>query len=229
MKHLVVLTGAGISAESGLKTFRDAGGLWEGHHVEDVATPEAFYRQPELVLRFYNERRRQLDEVAPNRAHKLLAELETAFRVTIITQNVDDLHERGGSSRVLHLHGELRWACSSRNRELRTFLGSKDIMPGDTAADGSALRPDIVWFGEPVPMMETAVTETLNADLFLVIGTSLEVYPAASLIHYVPSGKPVFIIDPNRHTGKAGDGVEVIALPATEGMELLADRLFKLA
>lgn len=224
-KHLVVLSGAGISAESGLRTFRDAGGLWEGHRIEDVATPEAFRRNPELVQRFYNQRRQQLDEVEPNEAHLLLARLEQHFRVTVITQNVDDLHERAGSSRIIHLHGELRWACSSADRSIRQFIGSRAIATEDTAPDGSPLRPDIVWFGEAVPEMENAIRETLTADMFVVVGTSLEVYPAAGLLHYVPYGKPVYIIDPNRHAGMAGDFIEVIGQTATSGMRLLFEKL----
>lgn len=224
-KHLVVLTGAGISAESGLRTFRDAGGLWEGHRIEDVATPEAFRRNPELVQRFYNQRRRQLDEVEPNEAHLLLARLEQHFRVTVITQNVDDLHERAGSGRIIHLHGELRWACSSAERSIRQFIGSREIAPEDKAPDGSPLRPDIVWFGEAVPEMDNAIRETLTADVFLVVGTSLEVYPAAGLLHYVPYGNPVYIIDPNRHVGMAGDFIEVIGQTATAGMRLLYEKL----
>lgn len=225
MQHLVVLSGAGISAESGIKTFRDAGGLWEGQRIEDVSSPEGFRRNPSLVLDFYNQRRRQLDEVVPNEAHLLLAGLEDQFRITVVTQNVDDLHERAGSSNIIHLHGELRWACSSANREIRQFLGSRDILPGEKAADGSALRPDIVWFGEAVPKMEDALRATLQADLFLVIGTSLEVYPAASLLQFVPETTPVFVIDPNRHQGLNGDNLTVIAETATTGMHQLADRL----
>lgn len=225
MQHLVVLTGAGISAESGLKTFRDAGGLWEGYRFEEVATPEAFRRDPELVLRFYNQRRSQLDEVEPNSAHLLLAQLEQHYRVTIITQNVDDLHERAGSSRIVHLHGELRWACSSKNRQIREFIGGREIQSGDKAEDGSQLRPDIVWFGEAVPKMEDAIAETLTADIFLVVGTSLEVYPAAGLLDFVPYGKPVYIIDPNRHAGRGNDHIHVISDTATSGMRRLFDIL----
>jgi NAD-dependent deacetylase len=221
MQHLVVLTGAGISAESGLKTFRDSGGLWEGHRIEDVASPEGFARNPEMVLDFYNQRRRQLDQASPNDAHALLARLESHFQVTVITQNVDDLHERGGSSNVVHLHGELRYGCSSKNRDIRSFLGANDILYGDLATDGSQLRPDIVWFGEAVPKMDVAIGATLLADIFLVIGTSLEVYPAASLLHFVPHGKPVYIIDPARHTDRHNPHVRVISKKATDGMREL--------
>lgn len=217
----MVLTGAGISAESGLKTFRDSGGLWEGHRIEDVASPEGFAKNPELVLNFYNQRRRQLEEVEPNQAHLILASLEEHFLVTIITQNVDDLHERAGSRNVIHLHGELRYACSSKNREIRNYIGTKDILPGDTAEDGSQLRPDIVWFGEAVPKMEMAIAATLLADFFLVIGTSLEVYPAASLLHFVPQNKPVYIIDPARHADRRDPHIHVISKNATDGMRQL--------
>jgi NAD-dependent deacetylase len=218
MQHLVVFTGAGISAESGLNTFRDAGGLWEGHRIEDVASPEGFYRNPELVLNFYNQRRRQLDMVEPNEAHLLLAKMEDHFKVTVITQNVDDLHERGGSNNIIHLHGELRYACSSQNRSLRQYLGGKDILPGDRAPDGSALRPDIVWLGEAVPKMDEAIAATVMADIFLVIGTSLEVYPAASLINFVRPGKAIYIVDPNRHEERQHSHIRVISKKATDGM-----------
>lgn len=194
--HIVVLTGAGISAESGLSTFRDNGGLWEQHSVYDVATPEAFERNPELVLRFYNERRRQLAEVEPNRAHRLLAELEKAYRVTIITQNVDNLHERGGSSRVLHLHGELTKARSTRNPSTVYDIDYRSIELGDTCEHGSQLRPHIVWFGEEVPMIEVAAEVARTADHLLIVGTSLQVYPAAGLVHEVDFDVPVTVIDP---------------------------------
>ncbi|SFM38653.1 SIR2 family NAD-dependent protein deacylase [Marinobacter zhejiangensis] len=194
--HIVVLTGAGISAESGLSTFRDNGGLWEEHSVYDVATPEAFERNPELVLRFYNDRRRQLAEVAPNRAHELLAELEKTYRVTIITQNVDNLHERGGSSRVIHLHGELTKARSTRNPATIYDIDYRPIELGDTCEHGSQLRPHIVWFGEDVPMIEVAAEVARTADHLLIVGTSLQVYPAAGLVHEVDFDVPVTVIDP---------------------------------
>ncbi len=227
MQHLVVLTGAGISAESGIKTFRDAGGLWEGHRIEDVASPEGFRRNPTLVLDFYNQRRRQLDEVEPNTAHTLLSQLEQHYRVTVVTQNVDDLHERGGSQNIIHLHGELRWGCSSANREIRTFLGSNDIFLGDKAPDGSQLRPDIVWFGEAVPKMEDAMRATVTADVLLIIGTSLEVYPAASLINFVPAHCPIYIIDPNRHADIHDPNITVIKATATQGMQQMWQQLVK--
>jgi NAD-dependent deacetylase len=201
-RHIVVLTGAGISAESGLATFRDNDGLWEKHNVHDVATPEAFQRDPALVLRFYNERRRQLANTQPNRAHRLLAELETLYRVTIVTQNVDDLHERGGSTQVLHLHGELTKARSSNNPQAIHNIGYRDISLGEHGEDGSQLRPYIVWFGEEVPMMEAAVELVRSADDLLIVGTSLQVYPAAGLVHEVDRDVPITVIDPATPAGR---------------------------
>lgn len=221
MQHLVVLSGAGISAESGIRTFRDAGGLWEGHRIEDVASPEGFHRNPGLVLDFYNQRRRQLAQVGPNEAHNLITRLERHFRVTVITQNVDDLHERAGNSRIVHLHGELVYGCSGRNRELREYVGYSDILPGRLAADGTQLRPDIVWFGEAVPKMDSAIAETLKADIFVVVGTSLEVYPAAGLLDFAPSGCKIFVIDPQRHQELRASGFTLIPKTATEGMREL--------
>ena len=191
MKHIVVLTGAGMSAESGLKTFRDADGLWEGHNVMEVATPEGFAANPALVLEFYNQRRRQLFEVTPNSAHFGLAELEKNYKVTIVTQNVDDLHERAGSKNVIHLHGEL---LKARNivDEFSVIDCKTDIKLGDTCPKGHQLRPHIVWFGEAVPMIDTAVDVCMTADILLIIGTSMQVYPAASLMHYVPEHTPTF-------------------------------------
>jgi len=195
-EHIVVLTGAGISAESGLSTFRDNGGLWEQHSVYDVATPEAFERNRDLVLRFYNERRRQLLSVQPNPAHRLLAELENRYRVTVVTQNVDDLHERGGSSNVIHLHGELTKARSSVNPDLIYDIGYNDIKPGDTCDLGTQLRPHIVWFGEEVPMLDAAAEVVRTADELLIVGTSLQVYPAAGLVYEVDIDVPITVIDP---------------------------------
>ena len=194
--HIVVLTGAGISAESGLSTFRDNGGLWEEYSVYDVATPEAFERNPELVLRFYNDRRRQLESAEPNRAHQLLAELEKRYQVSIITQNVDNLHERAGSSQVIHLHGELTKARSTRYPDEVYDIGYKSIELGDTCERGSQLRPHIVWFGELVPMIEVAAEVARMADQLLIVGTSLQVYPAAGLVHEVDFDVPVTVIDP---------------------------------
>ncbi|MFB2703365.1 MULTISPECIES: SIR2 family NAD-dependent protein deacylase [Marinobacter] len=195
-EHIVVLTGAGISAESGLSTFRDSGGLWEQHSVYDVATPEAFARNQELVLRFYNERRHQLESVQPNPAHRLLAELESRYRVTVVTQNVDDLHERGGSTNVLHLHGELTKARSSGFPDLIYDIGYKEIHPGDVCERGTQLRPHIVWFGEEVPMLDAAAEVVRTADRLLIVGTSLQVYPAAGLVYEVDIDVPITVIDP---------------------------------
>ena len=189
-----------MSAESGLSTFRDNGGLWEQYSVYDVATPEAFERNQELVLRFYNERRRQLENAQPNRGHQLLAELEKDHQVTVITQNVDDLHERGGSSRVIHLHGELIKARSSVHADLVYDIGYNDIQPGDTCDRGAQLRPHVVWFGEEVPMLEAAAKMVRTADHLLIIGTSLQVYPAASLAHEADMTVPITVIDPDAPT-----------------------------
>lgn len=215
-EHIVVLTGAGISAESGLSTFRDSGGLWERHSIYDVATPEAFARNPELVLRFYNERRRQLQSARPNRAHRLLAELEQQYRVTIVTQNVDDLHERGGSSQVIHLHGELTKARSSRYTELVYNIGFGDIHLGDTCERGAQLRPHIVWFGEEVPMIDVAAEVVATADHLLIVGTSLQVYPAASLVHEAAFDVPITVIDPGEPAGVSR--ARVIQKGASEGV-----------
>lgn len=216
MKHLVVLTGAGMSAESGLKTFRDANGLWEGHEVMAVASPEGFAANPELVFDFYNQRRQQLLEVKPNKAHTALADLEKHFKVTIITQNVDDLHERAGSSNVIHLHGELLKVRSVQN-EKSLLDWKKDLNLGDLDANGHQLRPHIVWFGEAVPLIDKAVEICQTADRLLIIGTSLQVYPAASLMHYVPDHTPMYFIDPNPAVSSTKN-LTVIAKTATEGI-----------
>ncbi|WP_405570058.1 SIR2 family NAD-dependent protein deacylase [Winogradskyella sp. Asnod2-B02-A] len=223
MKHIVVLTGAGISAESGIKTFRDADGLWEGHDVMEVASPQGFARNPELVLNFYNERRRQLNEVKPNQAHKDLATLENDYKVTIITQNVDDLHERAGSRDVIHLHGELR-KIRSTNNENDIKVWEEDLKLGDTCEKGYQLRPHIVWFGEAVPMIEKAVEICYTADILVIIGTSMQVYPAASLIDYVQPNTPIYYIDPKPAMSNNGK-VTVIAKSATEGMKDLLSTL----
>lgn len=227
MKKLVVLSGAGISAESGIKTFRDYNGLWENHRIEDVASPEGFARNPQLVLDFYNARRQQLKEVKPNTAHKLLAELEDFFDVQIITQNVDDLHERGGSSKIIHLHGELTKARSiNDNSEIVNYID--DIKLGDLHKDGSQLRPHIVWFGEMVPEMDNAIEVASQADLFLVIGTSMQVYPAASVVRYVPAHCEIFVIDPNMENPNSFTRNEnYIKASATEGMKQLKEILIK--
>jgi NAD-dependent deacetylase len=227
-KKLVVLTGAGISAESGIKTFRDSDGLWEGHDVMEVATPEGWRKNQELVLDFYNKRRQQLKEVKPNLGHYILAELEKDFDVHIITQNVDDLHERAGSKKVLHLHGELLKVRSTRNRDL-ILDWTDDLYTGDLDENGDQLRPHIVWFGEDVPALEEAIEITETADYFAVIGTSLQVYPAAGLISYTYSITPVFYIDPKPIAiPNIQNKVEVIAKVASEGVAELRERLLEI-
>ena len=216
-KHLVVLTGAGMSAESGIKTFRDADGLWEGHDVMQVATPEGFIENPELVLDFYNQRRKQLFEVEPNTAHIALAQLEQNFKVSIVTQNVDDLHERAGSSNVMHLHGELLKVRSTFN-EFNVIEWTKDLVLGDHCDQGYQLRPHIVWFGEAVPMIPKAISICERADILLIIGTSLQVYPAASLMHYASSKTKIFYIDP-KPTIERHQNLTVISKSATEGIK----------
>jgi NAD-dependent deacetylase len=226
MKKLVVLTGAGISAESGIKTFRDAGGLWEGHDVMEVASYEGWLKNKELVLDFYNQRRKQLFEVQPNLGHFTLAELETDFDVHIITQNVDDLHERAGSSKVLHLHGELLKVRSDRNPPKQILDWNTDLKLGDLDQNENQLRPHIVWFGEAVPALEEAVEIAQQADYFAVVGTSLQVYPAAGLIHYAPLHVPIFYIDPNPATiYDLAHSLEVIPMNATEGVPFLKRNL----
>jgi NAD-dependent deacetylase len=225
-KKLIVLTGAGISAESGIKTFRDADGLWEGHNVMDVASPEGWHRDKVLVLDFYNQRRRQLQLVKPNQGHIVLAELEKNFEVHIITQNVDNLHEQAGSTNVLHLHGELLKVRSTKN-ENYILDWKDDLLLGDVDANGYQLRPHIVWFGEAVPALDEAIAITQQADYVAVIGTSLQVYPAASLMHYAPSNVPVFYIDPKPTSiNNLQNPLEVIAMNATEGVPLLREKLF---
>ena len=220
-KKLVVLTGAGISAESGIKTFRDADGLWENYRIEDVATPEAWQRNPELVQRFYNERRKQLTTVAPNRGHIALKEMEQHFDVHIITQNVDDLHERAGSSNVLHLHGELKKVRSVRYPDL-VYIREGDVNMGDLCERGAQLRPHIVWFGESVPMIEPATDIVEDADILLIVGTSLQVYPAASLMVYASRTIPVFYIDPRPQVNpelRAMSRLKVVEEPASTGVD----------
>lgn len=223
-KHVVVLTGAGISAESGLKTFRDSDGLWNGYNIEDVATPRAWRKDPQLVLDFYNMRRADVASAEPNAAHRGLAELENDFRVTVITQNIDDLHERAGSSNVLHLHGEIFKMRSEVNERLVYEIRS-DIKIGDKAEDGSQLRPAIVWFEEPVPMIELAAAVASDADIFVVIGTSLVVYPAAGLVHYAPPASPKFIVDRAVPFVPGIANLTAIEKPATEGIVLLKQEL----
>lgn len=222
-KHIVVLTGAGISAESGIKTFRDADGLWEGHDVMEVATPEGFAVNPKLVLDFYNQRRRQLFEVEPNTAHYNLAALENKFKVTIITQNVDDLHERAGSTNVIHLHGELLKVRSTYN-ENDVQDWTTDLVLGDTCKKGYQLRPHIVWFGEDVPLIEKATQVCETADILVIIGTSMQVYPAAGLMHYAPPEIPIYFIDPKPNI-ESKKNLTVIAERATVGMKKVIDLL----
>ena len=232
MKKLVVLSGAGISAESGISTFRDAGGLWDKYPVEQVATPEGYAANPKLVIDFYNERRKQLLQVIPNRGHELVAEMEKYFQVTVITQNVDNLHERAGSTNVIHLHGELTKVTSSFQPNNPKYIQelepeAYEVKIGDTATDGSQLRPFIVWFGESVPMIETAINYCTQADIFLIIGTSLNVYPAAGLLNYVPHNVPIYLIDPNQVPIASGRKVHIIQKGASAGMEELMELLSK--
>jgi NAD-dependent deacetylase len=223
MKNLVVLSGAGMSVESGFSTFRDAGGLWDKYPVEQVATPEGYARNPKLVLDFYNNQRKHLLEAKPNQGHVLLAEMEKSYNMTIVTQNIDNLHERAGSSHVIHLHGELTKVCSSRDPNNPHFI--KELKPdeyevklGDKAGDGSQLRPFIVWFGEAVPEIETAIHYVEKADIFVVIGTSLVVYPAAGLLNYVPEDAKIYLIDPKPVSVNSYRQVHFIQKGASEGV-----------
>lgn len=222
-KKLVVFSGAGISAESGVKTFRDSDGLWENHRVEDVASPEGFEKNPKMVLDFYNARRRQLNEIEPNKAHLILAELEKYFDVHIITQNVDDLHERAGSTKIIHLHGELKKARPV-DSENAIVDWEQDLNLGDLNLEGIQLRPHIVWFGEMVPEMDKAMEICSQADLFLVVGTSMSVYPAAGLINYIPENCEVFVIDPNLPNSYT-ESENYFKTSATEGMELFKNTI----
>lgn len=228
-QRIVVLTGAGISAESGISTFRDAGGLWEGHDIMEVASPQGWKKNRELVLDFYNKRRRQLQEVQPNRAHQALVELEKQYEVHIVTQNVDDLHERAGSSQVIHLHGELLKARSSLDETL-VVEWTQDICIGDTCIKGSQLRPHIVWFGEMVPMLPVAAEIIAEADMVMIVGTSMQVYPAASLVGFAPLGVPIYYIDPkpsiNYELSKL-DNLTVLAESATVGVSQVVEQLLK--
>jgi NAD-dependent deacetylase len=225
LKKIVVLSGAGISAESGIKTFRDADGLWEGHNVMDVATPEGWHKNPELVLNFYNQRRRQLHEVQPNDAHQILAALENDFQVTIITQNVDNLHEKAGSTAVLHLHGELLKVRSTKN-ENYILDWQDDLHLGDVDDKGNQLRPHIVWFGEEVPAIEQAVEIVKKAAVLIIIGTSLQVYPAASLMHFAPKNIPIYYVDPNPATiENSSKNIKIIATTGSKGMKMIQKEL----
>ncbi len=227
-QNIVVLTGAGVSAESGIKTFRDANGLWEGHNVMEVASPEGFAKKPSLVLDFYNQRRRQLLEVKPNQAHIALTLLEQYYTVETITQNVDDLHERAGSSNVLHLHGELLKVRCTKDKFL-IQKWTKDLVLGDVSLNGNQLRPYIVWFGEEVPLLQKAIEITQTANILIIIGTSMQVYPAASLIHYAPSNIPIYFIDPKPNVKKDDyNNLTIIPKTAVNGVPtLVADLIDK--
>jgi NAD-dependent deacetylase len=225
MKQLVFLTGAGMSAESGISTFRDSGGLWENYDVMKVASIEGWYDDPDLILEFYNQRRAQLAEVEPNEGHKIIAALEKDFKVSVITQNVDNLHEKAGSTEVIHLHGELTKACNESKTQIYE-IGTNPIHPGDKAEDGSRLRPFIVWFGEAVPLIEKAAEIVSKADLLVIVGTSMQVYPAAGLIHYTKRGTPTYLIDPNDVS--APSNVEIIKEKAGKGMAILKEKIEKL-
>ena len=229
MKKIVVLTGAGVSAESGIKTFRDAGGLWEGHDVMEVASPEGWARNQTLVLDFYNQRRRQLKEVKPNAAHNALVDLEKKYDVTIVTQNIDDLHERAGSSKIIHLHGELLKVRSTKDRTL-SYHWPDDLNVGDTCDHGSQLRPDIVWFGEAVPMLEKAAYEIASAELVAIIGTSMQVYPAAGLVGYAPPFAPIYYVDPRpsiNYELSLRKQLSIIEENATSGVRKMVDSLLE--
>ena len=225
-KRLVILSGAGMSAESGISTFRDTNGLWNNYRVEDVATPEGFAENPQLVLDFYNQRRKELLTVEPNLGHYGLAELEKDFDIQIITQNVDNLHERAGSSKVLHLHGELMKSCSVRNLNKPYDISPDhaELKLGDKDSHGDQLRPFIVWFGEAVPMIEPAIQIVKSADIFVIIGTSLNVYPAAGLLNYVRNGQPIYLIDPNEVNTYRND-IHVIRAGASKGVKQLMELL----
>ena len=224
-KKLVVFTGAGMSQESGIQTFRDSGGLWEQYKIEDVATPEAWKRNPELVLNFYNERRRQIMSAKPNYGHKLLADLEEKYDVHIITQNIDDLHERAGSTKVMHLHGEIMKSQSTFSSKLVYSMNDWKIKIGDLCEKGSQLRPFIVWFGEEVPMMSQAMELVADADVFVIVGTSLNVYPAAGIIHYVPETCPKYLIDPGDFSSHLLVNINHLQESASEGIKKLAAQL----
>lgn len=225
-KNIVILTGAGMSAESGIKTFRDSDGLWENHRVQDVATYDAWKKNKQLVLDFYNQRRQQLLQCEPNDAHKLLVKLEEKYNVSIITQNIDDLHERAGSTNILHLHGELFKVRSTLDEHL-IYEWKKDLNVGDKCEKGTQLRPHIVWFGEAVPMIEVAAKITQTADIFIVIGTSMVVHPAAGLIHYLDSSIPKYVIDPNKPEMAKFKNIEFITEKASIGVKQLVDKLMQ--
>ena len=227
IKKIVVFSGAGMSAESGIQTFRDHGGLWEQYRIEEVATPEAWSRDPELVTRFYNERRKQIIQTNPNEAHRLIQGLELTHDVTVITQNIDDLHERAGSSKVLHLHGNIRLSKSSGpNQEAKYYpIDSWELTAADRCPEGYRLRPHVVWFGEAVPMFEEAEKLISAADVVIIIGTSLRVYPVAGLIHYINKGSKAYLIDPNAHNLTLPNGIEAVNDSAVKGMKFLYEKL----
>jgi NAD-dependent deacetylase len=225
MKKVVVLSGAGVSAESGIKTFRDSGGLWEGHDVMEVASPEGWHTNPELVLDFYNQRRKNALNASPNDGHLIIAELEEYFKVSVITQNIDNLHEKAGSSHVVHLHGELFKSRSTVDPSLVYNIEGAELNLGDTCEKGSQLRPHIVWFGEMVPMMEVAVEEVITADIFIVIGTSLQVYPAAGLLEYARSSTPIYVIDPNMPNISHRSSLHLIEEVGSIGMKIVKQQL----
>lgn len=227
MEKVVVLSGSGISAESGISTFRDAGGLWEGHDINEVATPQAWQKNPKLVLDFYNQRRKAAIQAAPNAGHRTLVELEDHYDVVIITQNVDNLHEKAGSSKVIHLHGELSKSRSTLDEKLVYDIEGWELNWGDTCERGSQLRPHIVWFGEMVPMMEVASREVAGADIFIVVGTSLQVYPAAGLLYDVPQGKPIYIVDPATPPYAENPHITPIQETASRGVPKLVKQLLK--
>lgn len=225
-KKIVVLSGAGISAESGIKTFRDSGGLWESYDVQEVASIDGWYKNPQLVTTFYNQRRTQLQEVEPNQAHHIIAELERDFEVTVITQNVDDLHRRAGSSHIIHLHGELSKICNE-SKSYIVDIGYELLEYGKRAPDGTLFRPFIVWFGEAVPLLADAIHEVKKADIVIIVGTSLNVYPAASLFEYAPQDSFIYLIDPNK-VGSSSPRIEWIKEKATTGMSFLKTKLYAL-
>jgi len=229
MKKLVVLSGAGISAESGIPTFRDSNGLWEGFRVEDVASPEGWHKDPALVLDFYNQRRKKALEVSPNKGHEILAELQNHFDVTIITQNVDNLHERAGSKTVIHLHGSLFESRSTKDERLVYPIKGWELKMGDCCAQGSQLRPNIVWFGEMVPLMAVASVQARQADVFLIVGTSLVVYPAAGLIHDVPFETPKYLVDPKLPDVGSMPYLKMIEDKASTGLAKIKDELLELS
>ena len=230
MEKLVVLTGGGISAESGIATFRGSGGLWEGHNVQDVASPQGWQKDPAMVLEFYNQRRRQMVKCAPNAGHKALVELEQYFDIQIITQNIDNLHERAGSQNILHLHGEILLARSTVDPSLLYELeGGKDIVLGDFCEKGAQLRPHIVWFGEDVPEFQRAVQLSNAADIFMVVGTSLAVYPANTLLEYTEPHVPIYIVDPGQPEFQSSKRIRLVQAPATLGIPAIMDELIALA